>query len=149
NASTHRQWIVRHALRNQIKEGHPRALALFGFRAATNIELQSADISPAKVRTGASVNFSVTITNSAAKPQALLVDFQVHFVKANGTTRAKVFKLTQTNLDAGASVSIGKRISLAPMTTRKLYSGHHQIDLLINGQPYPLGSFELEAELQR
>lgn len=145
NATAQRQWIVRHALRNQIKEGHPRALALFGFKAANNIDLRNINISPANVRVGASVGFSVTVTNEASKPQALLIDFRVHFVKANGGTRAKVFKLTRASLRPGESVNIGKRMSLAPMTTRKLYSGNHQIDLLINGQPHPLGSFTLTA----
>jgi 3-methyladenine DNA glycosylase AlkC len=146
NAGAQRQWIVRHALRNQIKEGHPRALALFGFKAAKSITLHNIHISPASASAGASASFTVTITNNATEQQALLIDFQVHFVKANGDKRAKVFKLTQKTLAAGASVSIGKRISLAPMTTRKLYSGRHQIDLLINGQPHPLGAFELTTE---
>lgn len=143
NASKQRQWIVRHALRNQIKEGHPRALALFGFKATADISLQDTSINPASVRTGESVAFKGTVANTGTEPQALLIDFRVHFVKANGSTRAKVFKLTQARLNAGESISVGKRVSLAPMTTRKLYSGKHQIDLLINGQSYPLGSFLL------
>ncbi len=143
HASVQRQWIVRHALRNMIKEGQPRALAIFGFKAATNIVLHDIDIRPAAADVGDSVSFNATLTNQGRLRQALLIDFQVHFVKASGSTRPKVFKLTQTTLDAGESIQIGKRISLAPMTTRKLYAGEHRIDLLINGQCQPLGSFKL------
>lgn len=143
DGSAQRQWIIRHALRNLIKEGQPRALALFGFKTASNIALRDIVIRPATTTVGDSINFSVTIANEGDQRQALLIDFQVHFVKANGGSRAKVFKLTQTSLDANASISVGKRVSLAPMTTRKLYAGEHRIDLLINGQCHPLGAFEL------
>lgn len=142
-ASRERQWIIRHALRNAIKAGNPRALLLFGFAATTDIEILRPAISPKRTGIGSATTFSCTIRNSHTKTQALLIDFQVHFVKANGSVRAKVFKLSQVELAAGESVVVRKKISLMPMTTRKLYNGTHQVDLLINGQPYPLGHFVL------
>ncbi|OFE12589.1 DNA alkylation repair protein [Pseudohongiella acticola] len=143
NASVERKWIVRHALRNQLKEGQPRALAIFGFKSASNIGTGDINIQPGNVNVGERVKFSATLTNNSGQRQMLLIDFKVHFVKANGAARAKVFKLTQTSLDSNQSVTVSKHISLAPMTTRKLYAGKHQIELLINGQPYPLGAFNL------
>lgn len=142
-AGKERQWIVRHALRNTLKAGEPRALALFGFAATQAIKVTQADITPQHLRIGETTTLSCVIRNASTKAQALMIDFQVHFVKANGSTRAKVFKLAQTQLAAGESLAITKKISLAPLTTRKLYGGQHRVDLLINGQCHPLGHFQL------
>lgn len=142
-ASKERRWIIRHALRNTIKAGEPRALAMFGFKAASDIVIDKISITPEQARAGEAVTFSCTLLNNARRAQALLVDFNVHFVKNNGNAKAKVFKLTQLTLPAGESISVSKNISLKPMTTRKLYPGRHQIELLINGQPHLLGAFLL------
>jgi hypothetical protein len=71
------------------------------------------------------------------------VDFQIHFVKADGRTRPKVFKLKSIELAPGETVCMGKTVSLAQMTTRRHYAGTHRVDLLVNGECMPLGSFEV------
>jgi hypothetical protein len=38
---------------------------------------------------------------------------------------------------------MGKTVSLAQMTTRRHYAGTHRVDLLVNGECMPLGSFEV------
>jgi hypothetical protein len=46
-----------------------------------------------------------------------------------------VFKLKQMSLSAGHQVTVSKCHPLrADMTTRRLYSGLHQLELQINGQ---------------
>ncbi|MBC52646.1 MAG: DNA alkylation repair protein [Gammaproteobacteria bacterium] len=142
-AGKERQWLVRHALRNVIKAGDRRALALLGYEATDAIAVTQADIAPRQLSIGDTTALSCVVTNGSARTQSLMIDFQIHFVKANGNTRAKVFKLLQTELGAGQSLAVTKKISLAPLTTRKLYGGRHQVDLLINGQCHPLGHFQL------
>ncbi|MDP2285846.1 MAG: DNA alkylation repair protein, partial [Pseudohongiella sp.] len=61
----------------------------------------------------------------------------------NGSSRPKVFKLTSCELAAGQQIQLSKRLSLAAMTTRQHYAGEHQVELLINGQHFLLGSFTL------
>lgn len=143
--SKERQWIVRHALRNAFKAGDRRALALFGYAATDAIAVTQTSIAPQQLAIGDTTALSCVISNNSKRSQSLMIDFQVHFVKANGCTRAKVFKLAQTELAAGESLAVTKKISLAPLTTRKLYGGRHQVDLLINGQCHPLGHFQLDA----
>lgn len=143
-AAGERQWVIRHALRNAIKAGEPRALALFGFSATEDIEVTQAELTPQHLHIGDTTVLSCVIRNASMSAQALMIDFQVHFVKANGSARAKVFKLSQTQLGAGDAITITKKISLAPLTTRKLYRGRHQVDLLINGQCHPVGHFLLD-----
>ncbi|SFX50755.1 DNA alkylation repair protein [Marinospirillum alkaliphilum] len=147
-ASEARRWIIRHALRSLVKQGHPQALALLGYGEAPSIKVEAARLTPEQVQMGDKVpppcvNLSLVLHNPTPQAQELLVDFCVHYVKANGSTAPKVFKLKTLTLDAGASLPLSKRISLAEMTTRRHYPGTHRVELLINGQTYPLGAFEL------
>ena len=73
----------------------------------------------------------------------MLVDFQIHFVKANGQARPKVFKLKTVALAPQETVTLGKAVSLADLTTRRHYPGHHAVEVVINGIAQPLGGFEL------
>ena len=64
-------------------------------------------------------------------------------VKANGAQRPKVFKLKQLELAPRETAQVGKTLLLAQLTTRTHYPGQHAVDVLINGQAYRLGTFEL------
>ena len=70
-----------------------------------------------------------------------LVDFIVHFVKANGTMSPKVFKGGERSVAAGASTRVSKLVSLAQHSTRTHYPGIHTVDVQINGKAHPGGSF--------
>lgn len=142
-ASPERQWLIRHALRSLVKQGHPGALALMGFGQDAHVAIQSPQITPAQVSIGQHLIFACELHNPTDQPQRVLVDFRVHYVKANGRTSPKVFKLKTLDLPPQGHERLSKKLSLVPMTTRRLYPGTHAIDLLINGQPYPLGSFVL------
>lgn len=142
-ASPEREWIIKHALRVAVKNADPRALSLMGFGSKAQIDVSDALIAPKNVREGDAITLSCTLRSLAKKPQVLLIDFVVHYVKANGSTRPKVFKLTSCELAAGETVKVSKKLSLAPMTTRRHYAGEHKIELLINGQTFVLGSFRL------
>lgn len=142
-ASPERAWIVKHALRVAVKNAEPRALTLMGFGSRAQVEVSDSRITPEIAREGDSVMLSCTLRSTARKAQTLLIDFVVHYVKANGSTRPKVFKLTSCVLAGGDTVSLSKKLSLAPMTTRQHYAGEHRVELLINGQTFALGSFTL------
>jgi 3-methyladenine DNA glycosylase AlkC len=146
-ASPQRQWLVRHALRVAIKNTDPRALTLMGYGKRPQLAIANIAMEPATITEGDSVSFSCELHSLAADTQALLIDFVVHYVKASGDTRAKVFKLTETTLPAGHKLKIGKRISMQAMTTRKHYPGAHRIDLLVNGAAFALGSFMLTNDV--
>jgi hypothetical protein len=71
----------------------------------------------------------------------------VHFVKADGRTRPKVFKLTSLTLPPGGREEVVGKVSFEPMTTRMSYPGRHRLDLLVNGRPFPLGAVKVTASL--
>ena len=91
------------------------------------------------------IAFEVTSTavGTDEAAQRVLVDLGVHYVKANGQTRVKVFKLKTLDLRARQTVGFSKKISLAQMSTRQHYPGIHKVDVILNGQAQPLGEFEL------
>lgn len=143
--TAHRRWVVTHALRSLIKAGDPRALALLGYCGQTRVVVADVCIDPPAPRMGESVRWTFGLHNASAQPQALLVDCGVHFVKASGQTRLKVFKLKTVVLAPGDTEAFGKKLSLAPMTTRRLHHGTHRVDVHINGVAQPLGMFDLRA----
>ncbi|NOT94819.1 MAG: DNA alkylation repair protein [Nitrospira sp.] len=145
NATEERRWLIRHALRSAVKRGEPGALHVLGAGHEANVVVRQRSITPSKVRLGQSVTVAFELKNAQSKPQRVMVDFQIHFVKANGSTSPKVFKLKMIELAPRASVSLKKTVSLKPMTTRRHYPGPHRVDILLNGRAKPLGRFELLA----
>ena len=143
DAGAERRWLVGHALRSAIKRGETGALATIGAGHAVDAELGGIHISPPRAQIGGAVDIRFELTGTAERPQRVLVDFAIHFVKANGKARPKVFKLKTIQLAPGETVTLGKRVSLAEMTTRKHYPGRHRVEVLLNGRARPLGHFEL------
>ena len=144
-ASPERQWIVGHALRSAVKRGETGALQVLGFGQAATVDVSQVQIHPERAAMGGAVQIGFAVSNPQATSQRVLVDFCVHYIKANGQAKAKVFKLKTLNLAPGQTVPLAKRLSLAEMTTRKHYPGLHRVDVLLNGQPLPLGAFEVLA----
>ncbi len=142
-ASPEREWLVRHALRSRIKAGEPRALSILGYGRKVHFKItkKSVGLIPEAGKRAALISF--ILQNTAPQTGSFLLDFQVNYVKANGQTAPKVFKLTECRLRPNESISIQKKVSLAEMTTRKHYPGRHKVDALVNGQMVPLGSFVL------
>lgn len=149
DAGDGRRWIVQHALRSLVKRGHRGALHLLGGGVAPRVRITGMRVTPARVRIGGRVRFSVELTSTASTAQDLIVDYAVHFVKANGTTRPRVFKLRRVTLAARASVTLTGSVSLAVHTTRRPYPGHHMLELRVNGRSYPAGSFDVVAPRAR
>jgi 3-methyladenine DNA glycosylase AlkC len=145
DAPDSRRWIVRHALRGLVKEGHPGALAVLGVGAAPQIVVEAPRISPRRVEIGGDVDLRCSLRSTASTDQRLEIDFAVHYVKSSGEARPKVFKLTRMLLRGGTSVELSTRLSLRQLTTRRHYPGHHAVELRINGVVYPVGGFSLTA----
>ncbi|NTU80713.1 MAG: DNA alkylation repair protein [Chloroflexales bacterium] len=131
-AGDERQWIIRHALRTLVKQGHPEALRLLGAEAP-EVELIALELTPATLRIGETLTIAVTLRSTAAASQQLVVDYVLHLPGARGAARAKVFKLRSQVLAAGATLRLLKQHSFAPVTVRRLYPGPHRIAVQVNG----------------
>lgn len=144
-------WIVRHGLRTLVKRGHPRALALLGAGAEPKVRATLA-VGPRRIRLGDTITFSASLESlvpasarRAARPQALLVDYVVHYARASGRPSAKVFKWTTLELAAGESATLTKRQTIRDFTTRRHHPGRHRVELQVNGRRLAETGFTLLA----
>ena len=72
-----------------------------------------------------------------------MVDYAVHYVKSNGSTSRKVFKLKQFELPAGGRQPLSIKRAIRDFTTRKHFPGTHGVELMANGKTIAEGAFEL------
>jgi 3-methyladenine DNA glycosylase AlkC len=135
--------VMSHALRTLLKQGDPDALALLGYASDPDIAVRNVSVEPDVVSMGGSVTFSFDVESLGDGPQNLMIDFVVHFVKANGKSSPKVFKLSKKTLQLGQALQVNKKVSFAPITTRKYYPGEHAIQPKINGKLFQSVSFRL------
>jgi 3-methyladenine DNA glycosylase AlkC len=138
-----RRWLVQHALRSAVKRGEAGALGVLGFGDSAMVSVSGARITPERVVMGGAVTIAFDVCNTESRTQQALVDLRIHFVKLNGKSSSKVFKLKVLALLPQSCVRLSKTISLTEMTTRKHYPGVHQVDVVINGLPQMLGEFDL------
>lgn len=82
------------------------------------------------------------LKSRSARPQRLLVDVAVHFVKARGAA-PKVFKLGRFDAGPHEEIEMKTSFSLAVHTTRVPRPGRHAVDVLVNGQAIRAGTFDV------
>jgi 3-methyladenine DNA glycosylase AlkC len=141
-ADGNRQKLVRHACRSLIKQGHPATLTAFGLHPP-EIRVDGPRISTPSVVYGDAVGFDIDLVSTGAAPQDLVLDYLVHFMKANGTLAPKVFKWTRLSLQPGETVSLSRAHAIRPITTRVYYGGTQAVSLRINGRDFGYSEFEL------
>ena len=136
-----RERLIKHGLRSLIKSGHPGALAVLGFHPGSPVRVKRVTIEPKTLKIGESVRIVVELANDSDTAGEALLDLIVHFVKADGATRPKVFKGGERSVAGGGTATIAKSISLAQRTTRTHYPGQHKVDVQINGLASSAGFF--------
>lgn len=136
----HRQQTVRHGLRTLLKAGDAGALALLGLHPPALEATLS--IAPSAIALGEAVTLDVTLTSTGEHEQALMIDYVVHLVRAQGTGQ-KVFKWTRRTLAPGETQQLTRRHPMKVITNRRYYPGRHVVELQVNGQLVARSSFTL------
>ena len=131
-----RNQLIKHALRTLVKNGHPQALELLGFSSNPEIEVHNIKVEPEQINFGEDVLFSFEILSTSDHEQHLIVDYLVHFLKANGKHTPKVFKLSNKTLKPGERIKITRKHGIKPITTRKYYPGVQFFQPQINGHVF-------------
>ncbi len=141
NASKERLWVIRHSLRTLYKRGNKDALKLMGFfkPEVSDIVLS---LSENSIKIGKYLELTATI--SSLKDQNLMIDYVIHYMKANGKNSPKVFKISVKKAKKGQNLIMNKKIPFRQMTTRKHYKGKHFIELIINGYKFQKEEFMLK-----
>ncbi len=142
DANPERKKLVRHACRSLIKQGYGPALAAFGLHPP-EIDVSDFKVVQDSVQFGDRVSFSVELLSTEKKPQELVIDYVLHFRKANGTLAPKVFKWTKLTLEPGIRHCLERAHAIKPVTTRTYYGGTQAISLRINGQDFGYCQFDL------
>lgn len=140
-AGPERAWIVRHALRSAVKRGEAGALAVSGYGAKAEVTVRGKTITPQRAPIGSAVTIAFELVNKLPRKQRVLADLRVHYMKANGKTAPKVFKLKTVELAGKAAQAFTKKLSLAELTTRRHYPGLHGVEVLLNGRAVKIGDF--------
>ncbi len=142
-ANVNRERLVRHALRSLVRRGHAGALAVLGYGPDSPASIRCVVCSPGTVEIGGKVQIEIEVENPSEGEAHALVDFRIHFVKANGSTRPKVFKGRELVLEPGGAATVRKTVSLAQHSTRKHYPGSHRVEVMVNGSIHPGGRFDV------
>jgi len=133
--------LLKHACRTLLKKGDKKALEIFGFDSHS-IQLIDFKIITPKVNMGGELQFSFSISNTNSKKQMARLEYGLYYKKQNGKLSKKVFKISEREIEGNKSFQILKKQSFKLITTRKYYSGLHQLSIIINGQESEVKEFE-------
>jgi hypothetical protein len=136
-------WIARHALRTLIKRGDRRALAVIGAGKKAAVKLHDFMVSPKDLVLGERLDISFSLESTARTSQRLVVDYAIHYVKKSGLSSAKVFKLKELTLAPGETVRLSRSQVVKDFTTRLHHTGHHAVDVMVNGEKLASSGFDL------
>ncbi|MEL7274605.1 MAG: DNA alkylation repair protein [Pseudomonadota bacterium] len=143
-ASKNRKRLVTHACRSLVKAGHKPTLEALGY-GEPEVDIGPLRLATPAITLGEALEFSLELRNSIDRSQALIVDFNLHLMKANGTLAPKTFKWKVFELGAGKSVTLTKRHPIKPVTTRVYCGGEQALELQINGRTFDRLPFTLSV----
>lgn len=132
NKTVEMSWIIKHASRTLIKKGHKRAFLLHGVKTS-KIKVVEQKILTKKITLGESLKVSVTLVNETSTKTQVIIDHEIHFLKANGKHSVKVFKGKKIVLNSGERQKLELSIPLKAVTTRVYYAGKQCWNVLVNG----------------
>jgi 3-methyladenine DNA glycosylase AlkC len=138
------QWIVSHASRTLVKQGHEQALTLLGYPANLAIRVHGLQLENTSIRMGEDLTFEFEVYSKSDTPQNLMIDYVIQHRKANGKLAPKVFKVAKKKLEPGKIIRISKKHPFRQISTRKYYPGKHRLEIQINGKIYAQAEFQLE-----
>lgn len=145
DASEERSWVIRHALRSAVKRGDQGALRILGFGDGDGAEVRRLRAEPTRVTIGDAVRITFDLANTGDSPRSFNADLRVHFVRANGGSGPKVFKVRVVELEPGTSAALTKSISLRQHSTRTHYPGRHRVEVVVNGRSLAQATFLVDG----
>lgn len=136
-----REWMRRHALRTMIKDGHPGAMEMLGYRGDAEVSV-SIHVATPKVPLGDALEFAVTL--EGAQATLVVVDYRMRFMRPGGRSGEKVFKLKVAEVKPGKPLVLKKVHKLkANATTFELHPGAHGLVVQVNGIDRAEASFDI------
>lgn len=130
NASATTKWIIKHALRSEIKAGSEKALQIINIKTFKH-RYQLKILNTPQLQH--EFNLELKLQNLESSSTPFIADLELKFPgkKAN---RVKVFKGWTGEIKAGQEVVLQKKLSLKDNSVRKFYPGKFEITVLVNGK---------------
>jgi 3-methyladenine DNA glycosylase AlkC len=123
-------WVIRHGSRTLLKKGNAGALKHFGLAEAKGVKIEALQTSKKRIKVGDALNISFSLKVKAEIK--LRIEYGIDFVKANGKTSRKIFKLSEGFFEKG-TYEFSRKQSFKDFTTRKHYAGKHTLAIIVNG----------------
>ncbi len=124
-------WIVKHACRTLLKQGHPEIMELFGLSKHDFIKLKDFLV-PSFVEIGGNLKFSFLLNAENVELGKTRIEYAIDFVKKNGSFSRKIFKISEAEVK-DKNKKVMKSHSFRKISTRKYYKGNHVITIIVNG----------------
>ena len=145
SASEEVKWVIKHATRTLVKAGHPEVFKLLGFTPEPRLKDAKLSARHPEIKLGEALEFDFDIVSDSDEEQSLVIDYAIHFLKANGKQNAKVFKWKKLKLAPHCQLTLSKAHKIKAITTRRYYSGIQRLEILINGRPVADTEFDLQT----
>lgn len=140
NQTEQTQWIIKHALRTLLKQGHPKALALIGYGSTTHIKVLDWNIDN-QVSIG-DVWQAAFVLDSAEDLGLLRLEYAISFLRKHQSPYRKIFKIAEVDYQIKHK-AFQFRHNFKVISTRVYIPGKHKIELIMNGQVVKTAEFEL------
>lgn len=127
------RWVVRHAARTVLKQGDPRALALFGQTPSDDLVVEQLRARPARIPLGGSIRLVAAIHNRGHERRAVRLDYRLESPGAGARSRVATFRIADLELEPGARAARELAHAFVQRTIRQVRPGRHRFTLLVNG----------------
>lgn len=144
--NSHTDWIIRRGCRTLVKESHPEALTLFGYKlnqASISSSVISINPTTLSISETSVIHYSLFIHQESTT--RIRIEYGIDFVKSNGQTRRKKFHLSDKEIIGTTQFTGTRKHKWKNLTTRQHYPGIHQIVLLVNGLEIARSQLNLQA----
>jgi 3-methyladenine DNA glycosylase AlkC len=138
--------LLKHACRTLLKRGDAGALRLFGHHGDAKVRVSDFRLAAKRLPIGGTLGFGFSVSLAQEETAKLRLEYAVDFVKANGSTSRKVFKIGERSFAPGERARIERRHRFTDFSTRKHYPGPHRIGIVVNGIERAARTVRLVAE---
>ncbi len=133
-------WIVKHALRNLLKQGDSQALGLMGYAPPCHIKLDNWLLDK-RVEIGEKLSWHFDF-KSDQNLGRLRVEYALSFLRKTLSPYRKVFKVSEQEMSVNHK-HYSCRHNFKLISTRNYVPGVHKIELMVNGRVIKTDEFEL------
>lgn len=136
-------WVMKHGARTLLKKGDSTTLRLFEFPLPKGVEVIDFNCDNS-VAISEDFHFNFELKGPKDRLGKIRLEYKIHYVKANGKTSPKVFKIQEGDYDQ-ESLLVSKKQSFRQLSTRKHYPGTHSIEIIVNGVRLSIDNFEVTS----